>query len=181
MPLLDTDRRERQNGLIAGSASVGALAVGREGVGLIAGSPRPFISLIAPGNVGAPSSGAGALPSSIGAPPSSIGALPIGQGLGRGAGSSEPIISLIPRNSVIYSVPLSTGASFSFSNLYSTPFNSSQPAAPQAQIIMLMSVIVLGCCGKVTTNHWIVAANFSVLESRPEPHDYCGLAQRPEP
>jgi uncharacterized protein YodC (DUF2158 family) len=123
-----------QAGVIAGSAGVGALAVGRGGVGLIAGSPRPFISLIAPGNVGASPSGTGALPSSIGASPSSIGALPIGQGLGRGAGSSGPIISLMPRSTVIYSVPLSTGASFSFSNLYSTPFNSSQPAAPQANI-----------------------------------------------
>jgi uncharacterized protein YodC (DUF2158 family) len=109
-----------QAGLIAGSAGVGALAVGRGGVGLIAGSPRPFISLIAPGNVGATPRGAGALP--------------IGQGLGRGAGSSGPIISLMPRSSVIYSVPLSTGVSFSFSNLYSTPFNSSQPTAAQANI-----------------------------------------------
>jgi len=112
-------------GVIAGSAGVGALAVGRGGVALIAGSPTPFFPLVAPGSIGTS-------PSSIGASPSRIGALPIGQGLGRGPGPPQPFISLIPQSS--FSVPLSTGASVSSSNLFSTPLNSSQPAAAQTNI-----------------------------------------------
>jgi hypothetical protein len=94
-----------QAGAMAGTASMGA--VSRAGVGLGAGSPMPFIPLITPSN--------GA-------------ALPIGQGLGGGAGSPTPFLTLMPRS--IYSMPLSTGAS----SLYSTPVNSSQPAAPPANI-----------------------------------------------
>jgi hypothetical protein len=126
-----------QAGVIAGSAGVGALAVGRGGVGLIAGSPRPFISLIAPGNVGASPSGTGALPSSIGASPSSIGAspssigaLPIGQGLGRGAGSSGPIISLMPR-----SLPVRASLSLIFIQHPSTP--ASRPPHKLTSAVML--------------------------------------------
>jgi hypothetical protein len=94
-----------QASAIAGRASMGA--VSRGGVGLSAGSPMPFIPLITPSNGGA---------------------LPIGQGLGGGAGSPRPFLTLTPRS--ISSVPLSTGAS----SLFSTPVNSSQPAAPQANI-----------------------------------------------
>jgi uncharacterized protein YodC (DUF2158 family) len=94
-----------QASAIAGRASMGA--VSRGGVGLNAGSPMPFIPLITPSNGGA---------------------LPIGQGLGGGAGSPRPFLTLTPRS--ISSVPLSAGAS----SLFSTPVNSSQPAAPQANI-----------------------------------------------
>jgi uncharacterized protein YodC (DUF2158 family) len=99
-------------GVIAGTASTGALAVSRAGVGLSAGSVTPFVPLITPSN-------------------GRIGALPIGQGLGGGAGPPQPFITLTPRS--ISSVPLSAGAS-SPSNLFSTPLNSSQPAAPQPNI-----------------------------------------------
>jgi uncharacterized protein YodC (DUF2158 family) len=96
--------------LTPGDGRMGAVAVGPGlgGVGLSAGSARPFITLTQ-GN----------------------GALAIGRGLG-GVGVSAGSPSLTPGDRRLYSVPLSAGARFSPSNLYSTSLNSRQPAAPQA-------------------------------------------------
>jgi hypothetical protein len=46
---------------------------------------------------------------------------------------------------------------------------------------MLMWVIVPRLLREGNGGPLVVAANFSALESQPEPHDYCGLEQRPEP
>jgi uncharacterized protein YodC (DUF2158 family) len=63
-----------------------------------------------------------------------VGALAVGGGLGGvrvSAGSRGPILTLT-RDGRLYSVPLFAGSRFSPSNLYSTPLNSRQLRAPQA-------------------------------------------------
>jgi hypothetical protein len=63
-----------------------------------------------------------------------MGALAAGRGLGGSrlsAGSRGPVLTLT-RDGRLYSVPLFAGSRFTPSNLYSTPLNSRQPPAPQA-------------------------------------------------
>ena len=103
-------------GLIAGGGRTGPLAIvrGLGGAGLSAGSPRPFLTIT-------PRDGR-------------IGELAIGRELGGAisAGSPRSSLTRTPRDSRSYSVPLIASARFPPSNLYSTPLNSRQAAAQQA-------------------------------------------------